>query len=58
MKKNYFNIITWVTYCLFCSNPKAKQNDVKLAPPTDVRSGYIRLVKNVNYYIDWIDLGG
>lgn len=38
---------------------KAEQNDVKLAPPTDVRSGYIRLVKNVNYYIDsesiWVD---
>ena len=32
---------------------------MKLAPPTDVRSGYIRLVKNVNYYIDsesiWVD---
>lgn len=33
--------------------------DVKLTPPTQDRKGYVRLVKNVNYYIDtdsiWVD---
>ena len=35
------------------------QQDVKLATPTEIRNGYIRLVKDINYYIDtssiWVD---
>ena len=35
------------------------QQDVMLTTPSDVRSGYVRLVKDVNYYIDsdsiWMD---
>lgn len=33
--------------------------EVKLSPPTQDRNGYVRLVKNINYYIDsdsiWVD---
>ncbi|OOF83984.1 hypothetical protein BKG92_01255 [Rodentibacter ratti] len=45
-----------------CSVPTQKnvgQQDVKLTPPTKDRKGYVRLVKDVNYYIDtdsiWVD---
>ena len=35
------------------------QQDVKLATPTEIRNGYVRLVKDINYYIDtssiWVD---
>jgi len=38
---------------------QAEMQDVKLTPPTQDRQGYVRLVKNINYYIDtdsiWVD---
>ncbi|OOF49918.1 hypothetical protein BKK54_06900 [Rodentibacter genomosp. 1] len=45
-----------------CSVPTQKNiehQDVKLTPPKQDRKGYVRLVKDVNYYIDtdsiWVD---
>ena len=29
---------------------QAEMQDVKLTPPTQDRQGYVRLVKNINYY--------
>ena len=38
---------------------QVEMQDVKLTPPTQDRQGYVRLVKNINYYIDtdsiWVD---
>ena len=59
MKKIILTLSLGLLTACSAQTQKAEQNDVKLTPPTDVRSGYVRLVKNVNYYIDsesiWVD---
>ena len=59
MKKIILTLSLGLLTACSAQTQKAEQNDVKLTPPTDVQSGYVRLVKNVNYYIDsesiWVD---
>lgn len=45
--------------CTVSTQKNVEHQDVKLTPPTQDRKGYVRLVKDVNYYIDtdsiWVD---
>ncbi|OOF89072.1 hypothetical protein BKG94_03785 [Rodentibacter ratti] len=45
--------------CTVPAQKNVEHQDVKLTPPTTDRKGYVRLVKDVNYYIDtdsiWVD---
>ncbi|NBH75143.1 surface-adhesin E family protein [Rodentibacter pneumotropicus] len=45
--------------CTVSTQKNFEHQNVKLTPPTQDRQGYVRLVKNVNYYIDtdsiWVD---
>ncbi|OOF85641.1 surface-adhesin E family protein [Rodentibacter ratti] len=45
--------------CAVSTQKNVEHQDVKLTPPTKDRKGYVRLVKDVNYYIDtdsiWVD---
>lgn len=51
--------IALLAACSLQEPQNVEQQDVKLTPPTQDRQGFVKLVKDVNYYIDsssiWVD---
>ncbi|OOF57756.1 surface-adhesin E family protein [Rodentibacter myodis] len=51
--------IALLTACSVQTQKEAERQEIKLTPPTQDRQGFVRLVKDVNYYVDtdsiWVD---